>query len=121
MGKILIVEDDSLIVKVYSTRLKADGHQVLTAFDGEIGLALAKKEKPEVILLDIMMPKVSGLEVLAELKKDSSTAKIPVILYSNLGREEEISKAKKLGAAVFLTKADYTPQQVVAKIESYLK
>ena len=121
MGKVLIVEDDVLITKVYSTRLSADKHQVFTAADGEEGLKMAKKEKPDVILLDIMMPKISGLEVLADLKKSSETAKIPVIVYSNLAREEEIKRAKKLGAAEFIIKSSLTPQQVVAKIEKYLK
>ena len=120
MGKVLIIEDDSLIVKVFSTRLKSDGHQVFSAEDGDAGLALAKKELPQVILLDLMMPKVSGLEVLSELKKDPATVKIPVLVYSNLGREKEIEKAKALGVAAFITKADSIPQQVVAKIESYL-
>jgi len=121
MAKILIIEDDSLIAKVFSTRLERDGHGVFTAEDGNSGLLLAKKEIPDVILLDLMMPKVSGLEVLGQLKKDPRTQKIPVLVYSNLGREEEISKAKTLGAAEFITKADSTPQQVVEKIESYLK
>lgn len=121
MGKVLIIEDDSLIVKVFSTRLKADGHQVFSAEDGDAGLALAKKELPQVILLDLMMPKVSGLEVLSELKKNPQTAKIPILVYTNLGREKEIEKAKSLGVTAFITKADSTPQQVVEKIEAYLK
>ncbi|HUV46511.1 MAG TPA: response regulator [Candidatus Bathyarchaeia archaeon] len=121
MGKILIIEDDSLIAKVFSTRLESDGHEVFTAEDGNVGLLLAKKEIPDVLLLDLMMPKVSGLEVLEQLKKDPRTQKIPVLVYSNLGREKEISQAKALGASEFITKADSTPQQVVEKIESYLK
>ena len=121
MGKVLIVEDDSLIVKVYSTRLKSSGHNVFTAEDGEVGLELAKKIIPDVILLDLMLPKLSGLEVLAELKKNPKTSKLPILVYSNLGREKEIQEAKNLGAAEFITKADSTPQQVVAKIEAYLK
>jgi CheY-like chemotaxis protein len=121
MGKVLIVEDDSLIVKVFSTRLKTDGHQVFTAEDGDLGLQIAKKELPQVILLDLMMPKVSGLEVLTELKKDPRTAKIPVLVYSNLSREKEVAKAKNLGVTDFITKADSTPQQVVAQIEKYLR
>ena len=121
MGKVLIIEDDALIVKVYSTRLKADGHQVFTASDGQAGLELARKELPAVILLDIMMPKISGLDVLAELKKTPATAKIPVLVYSNLAQQEEMQKAKKLGATEFIPKAALGPQQVVAKIESYLK
>jgi len=121
MGKVLIIEDDSLIIKVFSTRLKSGGHQVLSAEDGQAGLALAKKEMPNVILLDLMLPKISGLEILAELKKNPQTAKTAIFVYSNLGREEEIQKAKALGVTEFITKADSTPQQVVAKIEAYLK
>jgi len=121
MGKILIIEDDSLIVKVYSTRLKSSGHQVFASKDGEEGLELAKKVVPDVILLDLMLPKLSGLEVLTELKRNPKTAKAFIIIYSNLGKEKEIQEAKALGAAEFITKADSTPQQVVAKIESYLK
>jgi CheY-like chemotaxis protein len=121
MGNVLIVEDDALLVKVYSTRLKAGGHQVFSAKDGVEGLKLAQEKKPQVILLDIMMPKMSGLDVLAHLKKDPSTASIPVLVYSNLGKDKEIEEAKKLGAAEFLTKASCTPQEVVEKIESYIK
>ena len=121
MGKVLIIEDDALIVKVFSTRLKSGGHNIFTAEDGEAGLELAKKVIPDVILLDLMLPKLSGLEVLAELKKSPETAKISVLVYSNLGRDKEIQEAKNLGAREFITKADSTPQQVVAKIESYLK
>lgn len=121
MGKVLIVEDDSLIGKVYSTRLSKDGHKVFLAEDGAIGLALAKKEKPQVILLDIMMPKISGLDVLAELKKDPNTKNITILVYSNLANEQQIAKAKSLGAKEFISKSSLGPQQVVAKIESYLK
>lgn len=121
MGKILIVEDDPLIGKVYATRLAADKHQVLLATDGENGLKSAKENLPDVIVLDIMMPKMSGLEVLADLKKNPATAKIPVIVYSNLAHDEEIAQAKKLGANEFLAKANLTPQQLVNKIESYIK
>ncbi len=121
MGKVLIIEDDSLLVQVYSTRLKADGHEVFSADNGEDGLILAKKQIPQVILLDIMMPKMSGMEVLSELKKNPATAKIPVLVYSNLGNEEEIKKAKKIGATEFIIKAGLSPQAVVAKIENYLK
>lgn len=121
MGKVLIIEDDPLITKVYSTRLTSDGHQVFIAKDGKEGLELVRKEIPDVIVLDIMMPKVSGLEVLEELKKSPATAKIPVIVYTNLAREDEIKEAKRLGATEFIAKVSLTPQQVVAKIESYLK
>ncbi len=121
MGKVLIIEDDPLIAKVYSTRLAADKHDVFIANNGEDGLKAAREKIPELIVLDIMMPKMSGLEVLAELKKSRSTAQIPVLVYSNLARDEEIQQAKNLGAAEFIAKANLTSQQLVTKIEGYLK
>ena len=121
MGKVLIIEDDSLIIKVYSTRLKSSGHNVFTAGDGEAGLELARKIIPDVVLLDLMLPKLSGLEVLAELKKDPKTSKFPVIVYSNLGRDKEIQKAKNLGAAEFITKADYMSSSGAYTSVDYLK
>ena len=121
MGKVLIIEDEALIAKVYATRLASDGHQVFTADNGQTGLEIAKKEIPQVILLDLMMPKISGLDVLKELKKDPKTKDIIIIVYSNLARDQEVAEAKKLGAAEFLAKASFSPQQVVAKIESFLK
>ncbi|MFC1711706.1 PleD family two-component system response regulator [Patescibacteria group bacterium] len=120
MGKVLIIEDDALIAKVYKTRLEKDGHTVITADDGEKGLQAVKNEAPEVILLDIMMPKISGLDLLEQLKSNTATAKIPVLVYSNLARLEEVEKAKKLGAEEFLSKSSLSPQQVVAKIEKFL-
>ncbi|OGD53274.1 hypothetical protein A3J78_00940 [Candidatus Beckwithbacteria bacterium RBG_13_35_6] len=120
MGKVLIIEDDPLINKIYKTRLSKDGHQVELADNGKDGLVLALKIKPDVVLLDIMLPQVSGLDVLKELKKTPSTAKIPVIVYSNLSKEEEINKAKKLGASEYIIKANMSPHQLVAKIEKYL-
>lgn len=121
MAKILIIEDDSLLVKVYTTRLTRDGHQVLFADNGETGLLIAKKEKPQVIVLDIMIPKISGLDVLAQLKKDETLKEIPVLIFSNLNSPKQIAKARELGAADFMTKAFFNPYQVVQKIESYLK
>jgi len=120
VGKVLIIEDDALIIKVFSTRLKSGGHQVFSAEDGGTGLELAKKEIPDVILLDLMLPKISGLEVLAELKKNPETAKILIFVYTNLSTEKEIKEAKALGITEFITKADSTPQQVITKIEAYL-
>jgi len=120
MGKVVIIEDDPLLQKVYSTRLKADGHQVFIASNGKKGLQMVKKELPQVVLLDIMMPRISGLDVLKQLKSNSATAEIPVLVYSNLGKQEKIIEAKKMGAQEFITKANFTPQQVVAKIEAFL-
>ncbi len=121
MRKILFIEDDPLIVKIYTTRLTADGHQVLSADNGEQGLKLAQEQKPDLIILDIMMPKMDGFGVLMQLKGDEATKSIPIIVYSNLAQEEEIARAKSLGANDFVIKANLSPTEMVEKIKSYLQ
>jgi len=121
MAKILLIEDDSLIVKIYSTRLKADGYTIISADNGEDGLSIAEKELPDFILLDVMMPKVDGFTVLQELRKNPSFEKTPIIVYSNLGQESEMQKAVSLGATEFIVKANISPTELVAKIKSYVK
>lgn len=121
MGKVLIIEDDNLIAKIYSTRLSQDGYEVKVADNGKDGLGLIKTFKPNVVLLDIMIPKISGLEILKIIKKDAHTKNIPIIVYSNLGKDDGIKQAKALGASEYIIKANLTPHQVVEKIKSYLK
>lgn len=120
--KILIVEDDELMSRMYQTKLTFDGYDVLTAFDGESGLAMAGKELPDLILLDVMMPKMDGLQVLEKLKADTKTKNIPVIILTNLGgmKSPEV-KGMELGAVDYLIKSDMTPAQVVEKIKSHIK
>lgn len=120
MAKILLVEDDSLIVKIYSTRLKADGFEVVSADNGEDGLAIATKEIPDFILLDVMMPKMDGFNVLQQLRANPALANTPIIVYSNLAQESEMQKAKDLGATEFIVKANISPTELVGKIKSYL-
>lgn len=118
MKTILIIEDDSLIAKIYATRLKAEGYEVIVAEDGQRGLEHAQKEKIDLILLDLMIPKVSGSEVLAEIRKNNKT--LPVLVYSNLSDEQEIAKVKSLGATEFLVKAKISAPALVEKIKGYL-
>ncbi len=120
MAKILFIEDDPLILKIYSTRLAADGHEVITAGDGEAGLESAKQHLPDLIVLDIMMPKMDGFTVLAELKKIPELREKPVLVYSNLGREDEMRKAKEMGATESIIKANISPTEMVEKIKGYL-
>jgi len=119
--KILIVEDDSFLSQMYSTKLKIDGIDVVAAFDGEKALRMAKKEMPDLILLDLVLPKKSGFDVLAELKHDSETARIPVIILSNLGQKSDIDRCFELGAADYLIKAHFIPSEVIAKIKKVLE
>lgn len=121
MAKILFIEDDPLIVKIYTTRLTADGHQVLSADNGEQGLKIAQEQLPNLIVLDIMMPKMDGFGVLTQLKGAEATKTIPIIVYSNLAQEEEMTRAKSMGANEFIIKANLSPTEMVEKIKKYLK
>ena len=97
-AKILLVEDDQSLVEMYSLRFKESGFKLLVAADGLAGLELAQKELPALILLDIMLPKMDGFAVLADLKKETKTKNIPGLLLSNLGQKTDIDKGKALGA-----------------------
>ncbi len=119
--KVLVVEDDSFLAGIYTTKLGLEGFEVLSAGDGEAGLKMAKKEIPDIILLDILMPKMDGFEVLDELKKDPTTQKIPVIVLTNLGQKEDVERGLKGGAADYLIKAHFVPADTVAKIRKVLK
>src|SRR3989338_4351190 len=116
MQKILIIEDEEVLLEVLASKLKKDGYEVSIAKDGEEGLRKFREEKPSLVLLDIIMPKMGGFEVLREAIKDPSLAKIPVIVISNSGQPVEIEEALKLGAKDYLIKAEFSPEEVVQKI-----
>jgi len=118
---ILLVEDDTFLAGMYVTKLELEGFRVFLASDGEQAIILAKKEIPSLILLDIVLPKKSGFEVLAEVKKNISTKNIPVILLTNLGQKEDVQKGLKLGATDYLIKAHFMPSEVVAKVKRLVK
>ena len=120
MAKILFIEDDPLIIKIYTTRLTADGYQVLSAENGADGITLAEKELPDLIVLDIMMPKVDGFGVLQKLRSHPQLKDKPILVYSNLAQEEELNRARQLGATEFIVKANLSPTEMVAKIKQYL-
>lgn len=119
MTKIAIIEDDPLIVKIYTTRLKADGYEVVSAENGETGWELIQKEKPDLIVLDVMMPRMDGFAVLTNVRNNPDLKQIPILMYSNLNNEEEIERAKKMEVTEFLVKANLSPTQMVAKIKQY--
>lgn len=118
---ILLVEDDEMLVDMYSLKFRDNGHDVITAGNGAEGLAAIKKSKPDIILLDIMMPQMDGFMVMEQLIKDPVFKKIPVFFLTNLKQEEDIEKGKKLGAIDYLVKSTMTPAQVLEKIDKYLK
>lgn len=118
--KILLVEDDSFLLGMYATKFEMENFKVITAEDGEKAVRAALKELPDIILLDIILPKQNGFEVLRQLKADQSTAKVPVILLTNLSQKDEIEQGLKLGAEDYLIKAHFMPSEVVEKIKKVL-
>jgi len=118
--KILLVEDDSFLLGMYATKFEMENFKVITAEDGEKAVRAALKELPDIILLDIILPKQNGFEVLRQLKADQSTANVPVILLTNLSQKDEIEQGLKLGAEDYLIKAHFMPSEVVKKIKKVL-
>lgn len=120
MAKILVVEDEQPILFAYSKVLTNKGHKVLLASDAIEGIELAQKEKPDAILLDMMMPGLSGLDLLKELDVKKNLPKTKLIVTSNIESPKIIEEAKKLGAVKYLLKIDYTPYQVEEIIRDLL-
>ena len=118
--KVLIVEDDNFVAEVYSTKLLEMGHEVRIAQNGEEGLKMVEEEKPDLILLDIIMPVMGGIEMLGELKKKDDWKQIPVILLTNVGEKESVQKARDLCVQDYLIKSHFTPAEVIEKIEAVL-
>lgn len=118
---ILIVEDDTILRDLISQKLKKANYDIVEAVDGEEGLKKAKEKKPDIILLDLILPGIDGFGVLEQIKKDPEIDKIPVVILSNLGQKEEIEKGMSLGATDFLIKAHFTLSEIVEKIKIILK
>jgi DNA-binding response OmpR family regulator len=121
MKKILFIEDESALQKTFSDVLEKEGYKVISALDGESGLRLAKSERPDLILLDLILPKKDGFEVLKELKKEEITKEIPVIVLTNLEEIESVEKALELGATTYLVKAQYTLEEVIKKVKGVIE
>jgi len=117
---ILLAEDDRILRKAGEATLKKKGYTVIAAVDGEDALAKAREHKPDLILLDVIMPKLQGFEVLASLKQDSSTRDIPVIMLSNLQEESDIRKAADAGALGYLVKSNVQLDTLTAKVAEVL-
>jgi len=117
---ILFIEDESALHKTFAELLKKEGHRMISALNGEIGLNLAIKEKPDLILLDLILPKMDGFEVLEKLLSNPETQNIPVIILTILERNEDIDKALELGAKTYLVKAHYNIRDILEKINQVL-
>lgn len=120
-AKVLIVEDDQLIQRMYSKIFTFEKYEVITASDGEEGLEKARATKPTIILLDVMMPKMNGMQVLEKLKADPDTKHIPVIILSNLAGENDIETALSKGAVKYIIKSEYDPKEVADMVEEVIK
>ena len=120
MKKILIVEDDKFLRELIVRKVINEGFDVSEAIGGEEGIKKIKEEKPDMVLLDLILPGIDGFEVLSRMKQDSSLSSIPVIILSNLGQKEDIDKGMKLGATDYLIKAHFTPGEIIEKIKANL-
>ena len=117
--KIVLIEDDEILSKVVSEELKEAGFDVARAFDGEAGLNLVKSKKPDLVLLDLILPKKHGFEVLQELKKSPPTKEIPVIILTMLGSDEDIKKGLELGANDYIVKSQHAVAEIIEKIKNF--
>ncbi len=118
--KILFVEDEPALQKTLGSVLENIGFEIISAFDGEAAVTLAKKELPDLILLDLILPKKDGFQVLEEIKKDQTTKHIPVIILSNLESTNEIERAIELGATTYLIKTNYRLDEVIDKVKNVI-
>lgn len=118
-GRILLADDETLLVKMMKIRLEANDYEVLTAYDGEAALELARREHPDLIILDLMLPKADGYEVCAGLKKDPNCLKIPVVILSARAQDADKKMGEEVGAAAYITKP-FDTQELMAKIRELL-
>jgi len=121
MKKILLIEDEKLLSEMYKERFEREGFEVVTSLDAEEGFELAKKEKPDLIILDILLPEKNGIGFLEDRKKAPEIASIPVIALSNYDHPLARKKALELGAKEYIIKTDFTPQEIVEKVKRYLE
>ncbi len=119
--KILIIEDDKFLRELITQKLIKESYDVSEAIDGEEGMERIKKLKPDLVLLDLILPGIDGFEVLSRMKEDVSVSQIPVIILSNLGQKDDVEKGLKLGAVDYLIKAHFTPGEIINKIKTVLE
>ncbi|MGB9680813.1 MAG: response regulator [Minisyncoccia bacterium] len=119
--KILFIEDEFSLQKTLSQMLQTNGYTVISSLEGKGGVNLAKREKPDLIILDLILPKMNGFEVLEELKKDEETKDIPVIVLTNLEDNQSIEKVLSYNVLHYFVKSNFTPHEIVEKINAFFK
>ncbi len=120
MKKILFIEDGVALQKTLGDVLRKENYEVISALNGEIGLRMALSQKPDLVLLDLILPKMDGFEVLKKLREDPETKEIPIIILTNLQRMEDVDKALELGATAYLIKTQYKLKEVIEKVKKVL-
>ena len=118
--KILLIEDEEMLANMYEVKFQNEGFEVVKALDGATGLELSKTVGPDMVLLDVIMPKMDGFSVLKSMREDPVTKDLPVMLLTNLGQDEDIQKGKELGVIGYLIKANVTPAEVVESVKKEL-
>jgi len=116
LKKVLVMEDEEILRTLIHKKLQKEGYEVLVAEDGEEGLRLLKEHKPDLVLLDIVMPKFGGFEVMERMAQDPELQAIPIIIISNSGQPVELDRAKQMGVVDWLIKTEFDPQEVVDKV-----
>ncbi len=119
-SKILVIEDDKFLRELITQKLKREGYDVREAVDGEDGVKKVTEEKPDIILLDLILPGIDGFEVLSKIKDNPERKDVPVVILSNLGQKDDVERGLKLGAVDFLIKAHFTPGEIIEKVEAVL-
>jgi DNA-binding response OmpR family regulator len=120
MKTILFIEDESALQKTFGEILKREGYKMISALDGETGLKLCKTQKPDLIILDLILPKLHGFEILKKVKADEEIKDIPIIVLTNLETMADVEKAIELGAMTYLVKANYSLEEVINKVKKAL-
>ena len=118
--KILLIEDEEMLANMYEVKFQNEGFEVIKALDGASGLEMSKSTNPDLVLLDVIMPKMDGFSVLKSMREDPATKDLPVMLLTNLGQDEDIEKGKELGVLGYLVKANVTPSEVVEAVKKEL-
>lgn len=122
MSKVLVIEDDKFLRELIVRKLSGEKElDIVDAADGETGLKVFEKEKPNLVLLDLILPGIDGFEVLSQMKQNPALSSIPVIILSNLGQKTDIDKGIKLGAIDYMVKAHFTPNEIVNKVKQVLE
>jgi len=119
--KILVVEDDSFLLGMITTKLTKSGYTTVSALNGEDAVKMADTEKPDLVILDLILPAMSGFDVLTKIRKSDALKKVPVIIFSNLYEDKDINKAKELGVNDYMIKSNFTLDELVEKINGMIK